>query len=55
MEIKFLSGQDTGQVALAVQKSIIGDGGNIVKMYDKYEHRQFAEVFYRTMPVAFET
>ena len=35
------------RVTLAVQKNIIGDGGNIAKMYDKYESREYAEVFYR--------
>jgi hypothetical protein len=38
------------KVTLAVQKIIIGNGGNIVKMFDKYEARQYAEIFYRKMP-----
>ena len=39
------------RVTLAVQKIIIGNGGSIVKTYDKYEARQYAEIFYRAMPM----
>jgi hypothetical protein len=38
------------RVISAVQKVILGNGGNLVKTYDKYERREYAEIFYRAMP-----